>query len=144
MVMLLIGLTLSACTRIAPIPPPVEGPAVVGDGVEIEAWEYLGPDMYGSQPPLPADAIEVGNDIYDVRLLWKKDGFDLVWSTFLCATQPVVVVHADASIEFWPGESVEPRCVAMGVSHMLTVKMHTSIPPEQWKFTLHPPPEPEA
>jgi hypothetical protein len=142
----------------------VQGPAVVGDGIEIEAWEYLGPDMAGIRPPLPADAMEVGNDIYEARLSWKEDRFDLVWSSFLCATQPVVVVHADATIEFWPGEitdqfavyideesiefgrgeNVEPQCVAMGVSHMLTVKMHTDIPSNQWTFTLHPPPEPDA
>lgn len=141
---LLVGLALSACTTETLTPPPVQGPAVIGDNVEIEAWEYLGPEAVESLPSLSAGVRDVGKDIYQVRLIQKDSGFDLVWGQLPCATQPVVVVHADASIEFWPGEGLGEVCEAMEVFHKLTVKWHTTVPFEQWEFTLHPPPEPDA
>lgn len=146
MICLLVALAITACTKVASIPPPVKGPAVLADdGVEIYDWEYFGPDM-DQTLPLPdlssPEAKQVGNGIHDTWLVQKDDGFALVWIQFLCATQPVVVVHVDASIEFWPGEIVGQDCEAMGVRHLLTVQWRTSIPFEQWKFTLHPPPEP--
>ena len=140
---LLVGFGMSACAKEVP-PPPVQGPAVLSDGIEIEDWEYLGPNAVESFPQLSATVREVGNDIYQARLIQRDDGFELVWSQLPCATQPVVVIHADMSIEFWPGESVDPHCVAMGVLHMLTVRLHTDIPTEQWEFTIHTPPEPDA
>jgi hypothetical protein len=127
-----------------PIPPPVQGPAVLGDNVEIKDWEYLGPESVESFPSLSANVREVGKDIYLVR---RDYGFDLVWIQLPCATEPVMIVHADAVIEFWPAakiESTEPPCEAMGMGHMLTVRWETDIPFDEWKFIFHPPPEPEA
>jgi hypothetical protein len=113
----------------------------LGDNVEIKDWEYLGPESVESFPLLSADVREVGREIYLVR---RDYGFDLVWLEVVCATQPVVSVHADAVIEFWPGASIEETCEAMGVGHMLTVQWETDIPFEQWKFTLHRPPLPKS
>ena len=123
-----------------PIPPPVQGPAVVGDKVEIEDWEYLGPESIESLPPLSDTVREVGpDDVFEARLAWRPDGFDLVWIAFPCAKEPVVVVHADATIEFWPADRIWPTCEAMAVVHMLTAQWQTSIPFEDWKFIYHPP-----
>jgi hypothetical protein len=157
--LIFIGLTCTACINTistptpgpptqtatpAPIPPAVQGPAVLGDGVKIEDWEYLGPEAIESFPPLSTTVREVGADIQEVRLGWRPDGFDLVWNQFPCATEPVLVVRADATIEFWSGEIVGPDCEAMAVLHMLTVNWQTSIPFEDWNFILHSPPLPEA
>lgn len=131
----------SASQTSTPIPPPVQGPAVLGDNVEIKDWEYLGPESVESFPSLSANVREVGREIYLVR---RDYGFDLVWLEVVCATQPVVIVHADAVIDFWPGGSIEETCEAMGVGHMLTVQWETDIPFEKWKFIFHPPPEPES
>lgn len=122
------------------IPPPVQGPAVLGDNVGIKDWEYLGLESVESFPSLSANVREVGKDIYLVR---KDYGFDLIWLEVSCATQPVAIVHADAVIEFWPAAKIEP-CEAMGVGHMLTVQWETDIPFAEWKFIFHPPPEPES
>ena len=127
-----------------PIPPPVQGPAVLGDNVEIKDWEYLGPESVESFPSPSANVREVGKDIYLVR---RDYGFDLVWGQLPCATQPVVIVHADAVIEFWPGAgiaSVDEPCEAMLVAHRLTVQWETDIPFDEWKFIFHPPPQPES
>ena len=152
---LIVGLSLAGCNTVTPSPaaqsptvvspsPPVQGPAVLGDGVVIEDWQYFGPESVQSFPPPSTNVRDVGTDVYEAWLIWTDDGFDLVWGQVVCATQPVVVVHADAAIEFWPGESVPPDCPAMGVGHKLSVKLDTSIPLEQWRFTLHPPPLPNA
>ena len=139
--------TETAVPSSTPIPPPVQGPAVLGDNVEIKDWEYLGPESVESFPSLSANVKEVGNNVYEIRLVRTDYGFDLIWTEFPCATQPVVIVHADAVIEFWPGGKpaarIEP-CEAMSVGHMLTVQWDIDIPFEQWKFILHPPPQPEA
>ena len=66
------------------------------------------------------------------------------WGGFVCATRPVVIVHGDLSIVFWPGEIIDEDCVAWEAFHKLTVELYTSIPFEQWKFTLHPPSEVDA
>jgi hypothetical protein len=150
---LLIAVSLAACApagkvlptetavpRSTPIPPPVQGPAVLGDNLEIKDWEYLGPESIESFPSLSVHVREVGKDIYLVR---KHYGFDLVWLQVVCATQPVLIVRADAVIEFWPAAKLEP-CEAMGVGHMLTVQWEIDIPFDEWKFIFHPPPEPEA
>jgi len=134
------SIPISPSQTSTPIPPPVQGPAVLGDNVEIEDWEYLGPESIESFPSRSANVRGVGKDIYLVR---RDYGFDLVWSQVVCATQPVVIVHADAVIEFWPAAKIEP-CEAMGVGHMLTVQWDTDIPFGAWKFIFHPPPEPEA
>ena len=126
-----------------PIPPPVQGPAVIGDdAVGIEDWEYLGPNAIQALPLpqwLGTDAREVGTDLNPVWLVPNEGGFDLAWGQFPCATQPVVVVHANNSIEFWPGDIVGEDCDAMGTFHLLTVKLQPNIPLDQWQFTLHPP-----
>jgi hypothetical protein len=119
----------------------------LGDNVEIKGWEYLGPESVDHFPPLSANVREVGNGVYEIRLVRREYGFDLVWGQLPCATQPVVIVHADAFIEFWPGTQpaaqTEP-CEAMSVGHMLTVQWETDMPFEEWSFILHPPPEPES
>jgi hypothetical protein len=144
-ILALLVVAVSACTKDTPLPPPVPGPAVLAAAsVEIADWEYLGPDAVESLPSVSAKVREVGNDVYHARLIWKDDGFELVWGEFVCATQPVVVVHADASIEFWPGEIVDDDCIAREAFHKLTVELHTGIPFKQWKFALHPPPEVDA
>jgi hypothetical protein len=110
---LFISLIFTACTISTPtpgpptqtatptlIPPPAQGPVVLGDEVEIEKWEYLGPDAVELFPVLSANVRDVGNDVDQVRLVWKEDGFELFWITYRCSTQPVLVVHADATIEF--------------------------------------------
>ena len=130
-----------------PTPPPVQGPAVLGDNVEIKDWEYLGPESVESFPLPSANVREVGDSEYEIRLIRKDYGFDLVWTEFPCATQPVVIVYADGVIEFWsggkPAERIEP-CEAMSVGHMLTVQWDTDIPFEQWKFIFHRPPRPKS
>ncbi len=131
----------SASQTSTPIPPPVQGPAVLGDNVEIKDWEYLGPESVESFPLLSANVREVEREIYLAR---RDYGFDLVWLEVVCATQPVVIVHADAVIEFWPGASIEQPCELMGVGHMLTVQWETDIPFEKWKFIFHPPPQPKS
>ena len=118
-----------------PIPPPVQGPAVLGDGVEIEDWEYLGPESIESFPSLSANVREVGRDLYLVR---RDYGFDLMWIQVVCASQPVVVIRADAVIEFWSATKIPP-CEAMGVGHVLNVHWETDIPFDEWKFIFHPP-----
>jgi len=134
-------LILAACNRPTPIPPPpIPGPAVLGDGVLIANWEYFGPNAVERLPELSANVKEVGNDVYEVRLVQKERGFDLVWSQLPCATQPVIIIHDNASIEFWPGEGVG-FCEAMSVLHMLTVEFQTTTPIEKWEFVLYPPPE---
>jgi len=77
--------------------------------------------------------------VNDVRLVWKEDGFDLAYSQFPCADEPVVVVHADATIEFWPAERIEPTCEAAEAFHLLSVKWKTDIPFEDWEFIYYPP-----
>ena len=138
---------ISAPPTSTPIPPPVQGPAVLGDNVEIKDWEYLGPESVESFPSLSANVREVGDGEYEIRLVRTDYGFDLVWTELPCATQPVVLVHAGADIEFWPGgkpaDRIEP-CEAMSVGHRLTVQWETDIPFEQWKFTLHRPPLPKS
>ena len=126
------------------IPPPVQGPAVLGEGVEIEAWEYLGSKAVEAMPMPSANVRKVDFSHWEARLIRKEDGLELVWGEVACATQPVVVVHADASIEFWPGESVNPVCELMEIFHKLTVQWQTEIPFEDWTFIFHPPPEPES
>lgn len=129
------------------IPPPVQGPAVLGDNVVIENWAYLGSDFIN---PLPipdlsgANVRQVGKGAQESWLVKKEDGFDLVWVQLPCATQPVLVIHSDATLEFWPGESVNPDCEEMGVSHVLTVQWQTTLPFDEWKFIFHPPPPPES
>lgn len=153
LLLLLIGFIFTACSTSTPtvtpvspfqtstpIPPPVQGPAVLGDNVEIKDWEYLGPESVEFFPSLSANVREVGKEIYLVR---RNDGFDLVWGQLPCATQPVMIVHADAVIEFWPGTgiaNIEEPCEAMLVGHRLTVQWETDIPFEEWKFIFHPPP----
>ena len=114
-IMLFVGLTMTGCSTEKPVPPPVQGPAVLGDGVVIDDWTYLGSNAVQPLPvsPLPAGAREVGTGEYEAWLVWTADGFDLVWRQFACATQPVVVVHAGV-IEFWPGKIVTPDCSAAG------------------------------
>lgn len=124
------------------IPPPVQGPAVLGDNVEIGEWEYLGPEAVESLPNLSATVRNVDVSHHEIRLIRNEDGFELVWSQVVCATQPVVVVRADAVIEFWHGEI--PPCEDMGVFHKLTVQWQTDIPFEDWKFIFHPSPAPES
>lgn len=126
------------------IPPPAQGPAVLGDNVELESWEYLGPESVDSLPNPSATIRKVDVSPYEIRLLNTDEGFKLVWGALLCSTQPVVVVHSDAMIEFWPGESTNPDCVEMQVLHLLTVQWQTDIPFENWNFIFHPPPEPES
>ena len=146
---LLIGFIFTACSTSTPIPtsqtstpipPPVQGPAVLGDNIEIKDWEYLGPESIESFPSPSANVREVGKEIYLVR---RDDGFDLVWGQLPCATQPVVIVHVDAVIEFWPGAAIKEPCEAMLVGHMLTVQWETDIPFE-WNFIFHPSPQPES
>jgi len=112
---------------------------VQGDGVVIDDWKYLGPAAVEQQPVEAANVHGFGTSPHNAWVIWTEDGFDLVWGQLPCATQPVVVVHA-SSMEFWPGASVDQTCVAMLVYHKLTVVMQTETPPEQWRFTLHPPP----
>ena len=110
--------------------------------VEIEEWEYFGPNAIQALPlPQCSDtgAREVGTDLNPVWLVPNKGGFDLAWGQFACATRPVVVVHANNSIEFWPGDIVGEDCDAKGTFHLLTVKLQPNIPLDQWQFTLHPP-----
>lgn len=147
---------LSACS--APLPtetpqtvltpildmPPVQGPAVLGDHVVIEGWEYLGPESVESFPNPSATVRKEDILPYEIRLVRTEDGFELVWGALLCRTQPVVVVRAKATIEFWPGESVNPDCEAMQVGHRLMVQWQTDIPFEKWIFIFHPPPGPES
>ncbi|GAB4578501.1 MAG: hypothetical protein Fur0022_12360 [Anaerolineales bacterium] len=133
--------TLSTSTL---IPLPIEGPAVIGDGVEIEMWEYLGPEAVEAIP-IPSETIRnVDVSPYQIRLIRTDGGFELVWGALLCSTQPVIVVSLDATIEFWPGQSTDADCVEMEVFHKLTVQWQTDIPFEEWKFIFHPPPPPEA
>jgi hypothetical protein len=144
-ILVLLVVAVSTCTKDAPLPPPVQGSAVLADAsVEIVDREYLGPDEVDSLPSLSAKVREVGDDVHQARLVWKDDGFELVWGGFVCATRPVVIVHSDLSIEFWPGEIIDEDCVAWAALHKLTVELYTSIPFEQWKFTLHPPPDVDA
>lgn len=124
------------------VPPPVQGPAVLGDNVEIEAWQYLGPEAVEAMPNSSTTVRNVDVSPYEMRLVRKNDGFELIWFQVACATYPVVVVHPDAVIEFWHGEV--PFCEAMGVLHQLTVQWQTDIAFEDWKFIFHPPPEPES
>lgn len=126
------------------LPPPVQGPAVLGDNVELEGWEYLGPEVIEALPNASATVREVDILPYQIRLIKTEEGFDLAWGALLCSTQPVVVVHSEATIEFWPGESTNPDCVEKGVLHLLTVQWQTDIPFENWKFIFHPPPKPES
>ena len=161
--LLLLCLTMTACTRVEPTSeslgqesasstesstlPPTQGPAVIGDGVEIEDWEYLGPDMDGSRPSLQSissDIQEFGDNVIPVWLLPTEEGFELEWRTLACATQPVAVVRDDATIEFWPGETVGEYCDAMSIAHRLSVEIADNVPSEQWEVILHPPPMPDA
>jgi len=109
--------------------------------VEIVDWECLGPDAAESLPPLSVEVREVGDDVHQARLIWKDDGFELVRGGLVCATQPVVVVHDDVSIGFCPGEIIGEDCVAREAFHKLTVELYTSLPFDQWRFTLYPPPD---
>lgn len=142
---LLIAYTISACTTEAksPATPTIQGPAVTGNNVEIEAWEYLGADVV-ELLPLPADDVKVfGNEVYQGRLIRTADGFDLIWGQIRCANQPIVTIHADATIEFWPGghDKIEGRvCESAEVFHKLSVKWNTDIPFEQWNLVFHSPP----
>ena len=161
--LLLLCLTMTACTRVEPASEPmvqesasstesstlspVQGPDVIGDGIEIEEWDYLGPDMDGSRPALePSDPNiqEFGNNQIPILLFPTEGGFDLEWGTFACSTQPVAVVRDDATIEFWPGEIVGEYCDAMSVAHRLSVEIADNVPSEQWEVILHPPPMPDA
>lgn len=124
------------------IPPPIQGPAVLGD--HVENWEYLGPEAVESMPVASDNVRNVDAALREIRLIRTEDGFELVWIELICSTQPVVVVHSDARIEFWPGASVNPDCEEMGVGHKLTVQWQTDIPFGEWKFIFHPPPPPES
>jgi hypothetical protein len=58
-ILVLLVLAISTCTKDTPLPPPVQGPAVLADAsVEIGDWEYSGPDAVESLPPLSAKARE--------------------------------------------------------------------------------------
>jgi hypothetical protein len=164
--LLLVGLAVAACAGKAPVLPPVRGPAVLSEaGVEILDWEYLGPDSVRSVPEPAANVREVEQEAeqYSIYLIRTDEGFELMWSQVLCAIRPVLVVHVGMSLEFWPGQtycegevpmprgciiaynpdgSVDYGCEAVGVAHEITVKLQTSIPFDQWTFTLHPPPAP--
>jgi hypothetical protein len=144
-ILVLLVVAVSTCTKDTPLPPPVQGPAVLADAhLEIFDWEYLGPDAVDSLPSLSAKVREVGDDVHQARLVWKDDGFELVWGGFVCATQPVVVVHNDLSIEFWPGEILGDDCIAREAFHKLTVELHTSIPLYQLNNPGESPGETEA
>lgn len=127
------------------------GPAVIGDGIEIVDWAYLGPDIVGERPRLQSLSSDVftfknapiGDYKYEVWLLHKENGFELEWGQFMCATQPIAVVHSNHSIEFWPGEIVGEDCEAMEVFHQLTVTLADETVAGGWDITVHPPPSPE-
>lgn len=88
-ILVLLVLAISTCTKDTPLPPPVKGPAVLADAsVEIIDWEYFGPDAVDSLPPLSNKVREVGDDVHQARLVWKDDGFELVWGGFVCASSP--------------------------------------------------------
>lgn len=133
LIMLIVGLILAGCST----PPPVQGPAVQGDGVVIEDWQYLGPEAV-NEPPAAANVSAFGADAYEAWVIWTDAGFDLVYAHFPCPTQPVLIVHA-GSMELWPGAHVNANCGASRVYHKITVALQTDVPPEQWRFTLHPP-----
>ena len=127
--------------------PPLQGPAVIGDGIEIAAWAYLGPDADGSRARLQSLSSEVqefGDAVKTVWLLPTEGGFQLEWGEVLCATEPIVIVHADALIEFWPGDIVGETCEDKETFHQLTVEIAGNVSPEQWEVVVHPPPMPDA
>jgi hypothetical protein len=153
---LLIGLLITACSASSPtqasqniptpafIPPPVQGPAVVGQGVEIESWEYHGSNVVESLPLPSANVRAVDFSYWEARLIRTENGFEFVWGELPCATQPVVIVHAEATIEFWPRWSISPYCEAREAFHKLSVQWETDVPFDEWEFIFHPPPAPEA
>lgn len=117
----------------------------MGQGVEIESWEYLGPDAVESMPFPSANVRAVDFSTWEIRLIRTENGFELVWGELPCSTQPVVIVHAEATIEFWPGEGTNPGfCEAMQAFHKLSVQWETDIPFDEWEFIFHPPPVPES
>ena len=119
--------------------PTVPGPTVMGKGTEIETWNYFGPDATQSIPAPSSNIRDVGNEVYEARLIQTENGFDIVWGQMRCATQPTVIVYADATIEFWPGDIVGEDCEAAELFHKLTVTWHTNVPFGQWDFIFHPP-----
>lgn len=136
----LLLIMLAGCSTATP--PPVQGPAVQGDGVVIDHWQYFGPEAVKKSPSEGANVRVFEASGYKAWVIWTKDGFDRVWEGGVCTTQPVAVVHV-GSVELWTGPNVPPpntACGAMRVYHKFTVAMKTNIPPEQWRSTLHPPP----
>ncbi len=125
--------------------PPVQGPAAIGDGIEVADWAYLGPDEDGSRSRLQSLSSEVqefGDAVKTVWLLPTEGGFQLEWGEVLCATEPIVVVHADASIDFWAGGIVGETCDDKEIFHQLTVEIAGNTSPEQWQVIVHPSPTP--
>jgi len=147
-ILVAVCITIAACQSEPFILLPTQGPAVLGDGTEIIGWEYLSPDMIGDRPQLLSLSAETqkfesekfDRYKYEVWLLPTENGFKLEWGQFMCATQPVAVVHSNQTIEFWPGEIVGESCDAMSVSHQLTVTLADDMPAKGWKVIVHPPP----
>lgn len=144
---------LAACTENPVNPrtlePPTSTPAptsipqatVQGDGVVIGGWEYFGPESVDSFPHANDSSRDVGSPPIEAWLIRTEPGFDLVWGNLPCAVHPVIVIHAPASIEFWPGGAESPLCEDMSVGHKLSIQWDTEVAFDEWTFTLHLPTE---
>lgn len=143
----LIALLLIGCAADTSNPPtatPVSfrtpQPVVSAEsGINLIDWTYTPPweTNENSRPDGP-NVVSIDQDTYEGWIVWRDDGFDLVWGDFLCSTAPELIIHADASMDFWPGEIVGDDCESAETRHKLSVQLETDVPSEQWQFTLHP------
>ena len=116
--------------------PTVEADA----GVTLTDWQYLPPwELEDGIWVSPNEAAVFTAAHYEGRVQWRDDGFELSWGNFYCSTAPTLHIHADATVDFWPGELIGEDCQASSELHKFVIQLQTDVPPEAWQFTLHPP-----
>ena len=118
-----------------------QGPAVISNNpdVIVESWEYISPrseealTSFLSRDP---EAIEFGPEHYEAHIVWREDGFIIVWGNFFCSTQPILTID-HVKIELWLNDGIWEDCISEQAIHAFRVELETNIPPEEWTYVIH-------
>jgi hypothetical protein len=121
--------------------PTPQGPAVISNnpGAIIQSWEYINPRSEKALTSFPThdpEAIKLGSEPYEAYVVWRKDGFDLIWGNFICSTQPILTIE-NTTIELWLNDGIWDDCDAAEVIHAFKIDLETDIPTEEWTYIIH-------
>ena len=132
--------------------PPTATPLPIGPlvlslnpEVSITSWEYIGPTNaernlhkipFSSPYQQGPEIVQFGEELGDAIARTREDGLDLMWFSYPCSTQPVVIIEA-MTVGVWINDHIAYICTSDAVNHFIAIAWETTIPQAAWHYELH-------